>query len=49
MAAANGPGSLEEQLRQLEHQLSVVTAERNDLAADVESLCMQVYTLQQFT
>jgi peptidoglycan hydrolase CwlO-like protein len=32
---------LESKIKQLEHQLSVVTAERNDLAADVESLCMQ--------
>lgn len=31
----------ESRIKQLEHQLSVVTAERNDLAADVESLCMQ--------
>ena len=28
-------------MRKLEQQLSVVTAERNDLAADVEALCMQ--------
>ena len=33
--------SLEDKLKYVEHQLAVVTAERNDLAADVESLCMQ--------
>ncbi len=33
--------SPEAKIKHLEHQLSVLTAERNDLAADVESLCMQ--------
>ena len=33
--------SLEDKLKYVEHRLAVVTAERNDLAADVEALCMQ--------
>lgn len=33
--------SPEAKIKYLEHQLSILTAERNDLAADVESLCMQ--------
>lgn len=39
-ASPAGP-SLEAKIRKLEQQLSTVTAERNDLAADVEALCMQ--------
>ena len=31
----------ETRIKKLEQQLSIVTAERNDLAADVEALCMQ--------
>jgi len=31
----------EAKIKQLEHQLSMLTAERNDLAADVENMCMQ--------
>ena len=33
--------SSETRIKKLEQQLSIVTAERNDLAADVEALCMQ--------
>lgn len=33
--------SPETRIKKLEQQLSIVTAERNDLAADVEALCMQ--------
>ena len=33
--------SPETRIKKLEQQLSIITAERNDLAADVESLCMQ--------
>ena len=34
-------GSPDFRIKKLEQQLSIVTAERNDLAADVEALCMQ--------
>ena len=37
-APAASPDTL---IKKLEQQLSLVTAERNDLAADVEALCMQ--------
>ncbi|CAK0787929.1 hypothetical protein CVIRNUC_011151 [Coccomyxa viridis] len=40
-AASAAPSGLEAKIKKLEQQLSVVTAERNDLAADVEALCMQ--------
>ncbi len=40
-AASTVARSSEARIKKLEQQLSVVTAERNDLAADVEALCMQ--------
>ena len=40
-AASAAPSGLEAKIKKLEQQLSIVTAERNDLAADVEALCMQ--------
>ena len=40
-SASSAATSSEAKIRKLEQQLSIVTAERNDLAADVEALCMQ--------
>lgn len=42
MESANGTaGHAADRLRALERELARVTAQRDDLAADVEALCMQ--------
>ena len=40
-SASSAATSTEAKIRKLEQQLSIATAERNDLAADVEALCIQ--------